>query len=393
MSHRSVLFAACLAALAVGAVYVGFFHRGRGPDPRLSPAAGDRLTALSADLEDRFARVEERIERIAGAGRAAVDTGAEDSSGYGTLAGAATPPGAPSDGSRVGEGEEGTDARIAKLEARVRDLETRMQVQGEDPVLRGYAYVGSASRELRLQGLDILQKLAASDPEARAAIRGLLQDPDPKVRDRALQALAKVQDTDALPEVLGLLSDAEPRLRVGAIEAARDLLRDRPPDSPEVQAAAAAIVERLSDPDVKVRRNAAEALGDLRSGESLGALVDTLADQHDAVRREAIVSLGRLGDPAAVPHIEKVHAEGGESAWDAAVALRRLGREGPWQQETARLSRVATQGATEEERRDAVRTLGRHAEESLRPIFMEALDDPSPRVRDQAEEALRDLKK
>lgn len=66
--------------------------------------------------------------------------------------------------------------------------------------------------------------------------------------------------------------------------------------------AAAFLVDRLRDPDWRVRRQAAEALGAVGDTLGLEPLMETLADRDGdwSVRAAAARSLGKLGDPRAV---------------------------------------------------------------------------------------------
>jgi HEAT repeat protein len=77
-----------------------------------------------------------------------------------------------------------------------------------------------------------------------------------------------------------------------------------------VQEAIDGLIDALKDPDPGVRRNAAVALGELRSARAVPALIDATRDERSDVRS---------GATAAIRQITKAHA-------DAAQALPELGR-------------------------------------------------------------------
>jgi hypothetical protein len=64
------------------------------------------------------------------------------------------------------------------------------------------------------------------------------------------------------------------------------------------------LAELLEHDEHKIRAGAARMMGLLRARESLYPLLAALKDPHEWVRGEAAWALGRLGDPAAIPHIK-----------------------------------------------------------------------------------------
>lgn len=77
------------------------------------------------------------------------------------------------------------------------------------------------------------------------------------------------------------------------------------------------------------RRDAARQLGDERSDEAIGALVEVVeTERYDAVLSIAMDSLARIGDPRAIPALQKVYADRSIDTFvreDAAKAIRALG--------------------------------------------------------------------
>jgi hypothetical protein len=85
------------------------------------------------------------------------------------------------------------------------------------------------------------------------------------------------------------------------------------------------VVARLADPDPRVRREAALALGRARRAGDVPALARAAADPDEGVARAALGSLGAIGDPAAREALRAVRSGGdARRAGFAAAELRRL---------------------------------------------------------------------
>ena len=207
-------------------------------------------------------------------------------------------------------------ARLETIEARLRGLEG-------DPVHRAISYIDSNNPELRRQGIKSLSSLAKSDPDARAALREMLNDGDAGVRFSALKALAEAEDRDAALLVTGLLDDEEAKVRREAI---RTLARLGDTSS------AAEIAGYLNDENDEVRRQAADAMGKLRHGESAEALFAALEDPNIGVRGEAIASLGEIGAKESLPRLRELYIaqedgehRDGDQRVSVATAMKQLG--------------------------------------------------------------------
>ncbi len=266
-------------------------------------------------------------------------------------------------------------AKIDSLDRRIRSLEA-------DPIQRGYNYIGSQSPELRRQGILALERIAKDDPEAMAAIRQMLLDPDAGVRRTTLDTLADLENKDSIPEILPLLFDSDVNVRREAITTLSRL---------EASEAGPQIGRLLEDPDARVREQAADALGKLKFGGGTDILFQALKDPSERVRGEAIASLGEIGARNAVPHLREMYEKNpGEHRYRLVRALRNLGDLQPFQQEIGRLSNTALSDENESARSRAIRTLGWFARDEAQDVLKKiAQEDASNRVRREAERLLR----
>jgi putative membrane-bound dehydrogenase-like protein len=127
---------------------------------------------------------------------------------------------------------------------------------------------------------------------AAGELAGLLDDPRPAVRSRAVQALAD-RGAAAVPALAKVLRpERSVQARRNAVWAATRI--ERP-------SARAAVRLALADPDDSVRQSALHAVSVWRDREALPALLGLLESASLHNRRAAAEALGRIGDRAAVP--------------------------------------------------------------------------------------------
>ena len=134
-----------------------------------------------------------------------------------------------------------------------------------------------------------------------------LKSGDSVVRTTAARALGNlgVKDSEAAgAALLDLLNDPEMIVRSEAVDALGILGY-----APAVGAVKALL---LNDPESLVRASAAETLGDLGDADALAELELALGDSDAAVRGYAANSIGLLGAPPMLPKLQN-HAEGEQS--------------------------------------------------------------------------------
>jgi HEAT repeat protein len=124
--------------------------------------------------------------------------------------------------------------------------------------------------------------------DAIPALNGLLMDSDAAVRVAARVALAEVSSEETV-ETRMKLKDSDPKVRMKAISALAAYRRD-------AKVVAPPIMELLDDQDPKVRGQAATILGAMRleSRIVVPALIKAARDDDPEVRRCAVASLGQM---------------------------------------------------------------------------------------------------
>jgi HEAT repeat protein len=361
---RHLVLVVALAALGLAGVSL-FLFRGEGTT---SHREEEHSTAWLGKLENRLNQLETRLKDA--------------------LARLEGLPSSPTSYERRGSPEGAQLAasdlqdEIAKLGTGMNDLSYRIQaLEEKDPINRGYTFLSSENAQLRLEGIKSLRRLAQFDPGARKAIRDMLNDPNERVRQEAADALGDLGDKEAAPLLARMLGDPDAGVREKAIDALGKV---------GASEAGASIAQLLSDPSGDVRKEAADVLGRLKAREGTNALLQALTDSNEDVRGEAIASLGEVGAVEAVPYLKQMYETNpGRHLIRLITALRALGDEGPFQQEVVRLSQVALSSDDARAREEAVQTLSRFAREEARDVFTQALQDPSDRVRREAERGLR----
>jgi HEAT repeat protein len=221
--------------------------------------------------------------------------------------------------------------------------------RSETWVVRIVARARSAFWWRRLEAARLLAVVAA--PRDRLTVRRLLADRHPAVQLAATNCLARLDDEGLVADVIDRMPERAPAVRVYQGEvlrgvsrlATRPLLRRLQPGTPParlevwIQLAEvigeprclAAVIPLHRHPDPAVRAAAARALRRFPHPSSAAALAERLADPEWRVRAEAARSLGAVARAGAIPQLVRAL---GDRSWGvrirAALALAELGRPG-----------------------------------------------------------------
>ncbi len=372
MSRAAAIIATGAAVVFVTAVAI-LLSRDSGPSPTTELAL--------AGIDSRLDRLDELVAELARARLAPGPASIADELSSPDNARAAAPNDETESDDGDGAADTATGDDAGTLIARLDDLETRLRGLEEDPIQRGYMYLTSENAQLRVQGLYALERIANSDPQARAAIRDMLGDVDVGVRRAALDTLGDIGDRESMPLIASLLDDESATVRREAIV---NLSRLGGKDY------GAEVAGMLGDGDAKVREAAADTLGRFKFKEAGSALLEALNDSSEAVRGEAIASLGEVGEAAALPALREMwNTNPGQHRQRLLYTMKNLGDPAPYQSEVQRVSQEVLTNADAEKRRRSIRYLAWFARGDAKPTLQKALEDPDPRVRREAERVLR----
>jgi HEAT repeat protein len=254
-----------------------------------------------------------------------------------------------------------------------------------------------------------LVRIAPHSAEKYLPVLGAgIDDRDADAARRSVAALSQLRTPDAVPALIQALDDD--RTRDTALFGLRGM-------GPRAAAAVPALVQVLQDPREAHRGAAAQALGEIgmAAAAAIPALTDVVGkDPNGGVREAAARALGAMGpaSSAAVPVLidNLRYGDGGyRVATGAVIALKQIGlpavpaltaalkcnRLPP----AAPMARTGYQGAVYPETENvrvyaahALSGIGREASAAI-PALRESLQDPSPRVREAAAGALREIER
>ena len=219
-----------------------------------------------------------------------------------------------------------------------------------------------------------------------------LRDGTDNLRMWSARILGRVGDSSAVPVLLGALDDPVPRVRAAAAEAL-GLLGD-PRALPGLES------RILREPSAEVRSTAARALGVIGDDDALTPLVLALGEPDYWVRARIIQAIDALGPRSPEPIIRALEGPDEALARGAAAALVRLGYAREWLD--AMTDPTSGTSATEgEERlralarlgelRGVVRALQSPAPPTLQGRFARILGSAGPPVADEARRVLRPM--
>jgi HEAT repeat protein len=178
----------------------------------------------------------------------------------------------------------------------------RQRAEGE----REELYVGdlsSAEPLRRWQAGAVLRRNPLLTAETVAALIDALGDDEEIVAWHAAEALAAQEPGRVFGPLEAALNDPDPRKRTGAAQALGKLGGD---------AASASLRKRLDDPEPRVRATVADALGRMNDPALADVLLPLLDDPDSEVVRASAHALGQIGNTAAACPIAAVLVQPGQ---------------------------------------------------------------------------------
>ena len=162
-------------------------------------------------------------------------------------------------------------------------------------------------------------------PEGIPALSEALRDRDPEARNAALRGLGRLGSPEAAEEILNWLAESGVNVPVLPLQNALiNCCRERPQillsylqlASPQLREVLARVLGEVASPSLgseligladdelpELRAAAARALSNAQPGHAVEVLGELSRDPIWFVRLRAVVAIGKLYDPAAVPHL------------------------------------------------------------------------------------------
>jgi len=159
--------------------------------------------------------------------------------------------------------------------------------------------------DVRFRAVESLAKIG--DPRSVPAFLRVVQDPNPVLVQTAVRAVSKLGDDNAVPKLLELLDSPNEVMRMSVCGFIGQMkLKDTRP-------VGEALLKKLDDPSLMVCFAAASGLGEVRERRAVPKLlamaqgpVASITNWFFDPRLAAVMALGRIGDPLAVPVLEKL---------------------------------------------------------------------------------------
>jgi HEAT repeat protein len=149
-------------------------------------------------------------------------------------------------------------------------------------------------------------------PKAASALLKMLDDSDERVRVNAILGLGWVQSRKAVSELSKLAQGGDVVMRRRAVQALGQIGDAKATD---------ALMARIADSDLYTAENAILALGWLKAKPAVAPLLQVVIGLEPKDRRQrrlalaAVRALGHIGDPAALPALEKLEKDVDDVPW------------------------------------------------------------------------------
>jgi HEAT repeat protein len=270
------------------------------------------------------------------------------------------------------------------------------RLEDGDKILAGTALMIFVADEKAMQPkkyVELLREGEAEERELAASLLGqfgtdvvaeplteaLKEDPDPRVKAAAAEALGLVGHSEAAEILLDFFDTTDALVRNSVVRSIVRLI-----DSETIEG----LTAYLKHADKKVRVLSAHTLGQIHSKRATEHLIKALDDDAFAVREAVVKALGDIGDPSAAQALIRAAAE--PRQYPQVWVIESLGKiKSP---ESLRIIFKAMNSHDSEVREAAANALGKLRAKEAAPPLLRALDDPDPIVRRATAESLEKLR-
>ncbi len=154
-------------------------------------------------------------------------------------------------------------------------------------------------------------------PRAMEILRDGLKNPNPYIRNNAIEVAAETQQKELMTEIVRLMGDPSVAVRFSAVVAAGDML---------CYGCEQDVRKRLNDEDENIRIAAAYSLMKLNYPEYHTALGQALQSSDQTVRANAALLLGKIGDSGDIALLYKAMRDESSSEQVRIQAIESLAR-------------------------------------------------------------------
>lgn len=262
------------------------------------------------------------------------------------------------------------------------------------------------NQPIRDKALDALAKLAKSDPSVGEKLSETVNDEKakPEIRSRAMKALGRMAGTGLpIDSLVTLLENEEADIRlrcaaaaalgqsgdVAAVAPLVNALKDKKApirvwaavalNGQSAPDAITALTKALKDDDDRVRVRAADALAAVQDNKVIGPLVEAVSDPNVEVRTWAVIGLGNFSDKKAFDALATALRDGEVEVRVAAADA--LGRTGSPDATSHLVDRLNDFGEETEVRVAAARAIGGLRDSRAVPILLGLISDNDAKIR------------
>jgi hypothetical protein len=171
-----------------------------------------------------------------------------------------------------------------------------LQLSETEQVAELIKMLASDKRSFVLTALDMLPRRKAN--AAVEPLISMLAVEDKEIRNKVYWALLRINDDAGNLKLIQILeyslkNKSDLDLTTELIENFRD------------RRVIPVLIEALADPELNIKVVTISKLGDFRASEAIERLLPYLGDSEAYVRNTTYEALGKIGDPKALPHLEK----------------------------------------------------------------------------------------
>ena len=149
-------------------------------------------------------------------------------------------------------------------------------------------------RSVRIESIFSLGKLR--ERSSVKSLEWMLNDRDPVIRMNILWALGQIGGKDIIRPMIHAMGDADKNVRMRSVDTLSRMVKLAIPD----------LTHAMKGNNPLIRRNVINVLGRSKNRDLVPEIIRSLDDPVTSVRENAIWALGEIGDPRAVPLLERL---------------------------------------------------------------------------------------